>query len=181
MNRNTHRPPLPTSHAGGINFKTILWAIIFLIAVAATALVINVFLVMKNPPAEPAGGSRPKQPSVEIWSPDGRTVTPSENGNPLTPKQPPKETETAASDTNNDEIINTVPNEPRPTTRPKPKKEKEKEEPKPEQKEIPLEPINKKPANGEKPLDPINRGEKGKTVQPKPRQTDTHNDIDNLF
>ncbi|MDO4877910.1 MAG: hypothetical protein Q3966_01260 [Neisseria sp.] len=184
MNRNKSQTALPPSCTGGINLKTILWAVIFFIAVAATALVINVFLVMKNPPANPANNNgQPQQPSVEIWSPDGRSTTvPSENGNPLIPRQPAKETETPASDIPDDGEIGNIPQEPRPASKPKPKKDKEKEGQKNEPQETPLEPINKKPANGERTLDPINRGgEKSKPVQPKPRQPDSHNDMDNLF
>ncbi|EKY05018.1 hypothetical protein HMPREF9120_02004 [Neisseria sp. oral taxon 020 str. F0370] len=176
MNEENPLPGTPQQKKkkGFLSAGKILWAFVFVLAVAVAALLINVWLELQRPPQQPQPAA-PQPEKVEVWSPNGASAVPPAAGNPLLPQQP-AQTEASAAETDTPQADAAKPAKPKT----KAKEEAAKEE-KPVQETV-LEPVNKTKNSGETVLEPVNspKPEKPKAEKTAPKRQSS-SDMDNLF
>lgn len=158
---------------GFLTAGKLLWAFVFLLAVAVAALLINVWLELQRPPQQPPAPAEPKADKIEVLSPNGAPPPAPANSNPLVPQRPqdaaPEEAASEAAPA-------------KPKAKAKPKEELPKAEKLTPQETV-LEPVNKiRP--GERALEPVNKPAGEKNLVPKadkPAKRQSGSDMDNLF
>lgn len=160
---------------GFLTAGKLLWAFVFLLAVAVAALLINVWLELQRPPQQPPAPAEPKADKIEVLSPNG--APPPANGNPLVPQRPQD-----AADAAPEEAASEAAAPAKPKAKAKPKEELPKAEKLTPQETV-LEPVNKT-RPGERALEPVNKPAGEKTLVPKadkPAKRQSGGDMDNLF
>ncbi len=162
---------------GFLTAGKLLWAFVFLLAVAVAALLINVWLELQRPPQQPPAPAEPKADKIEVLSPNGAPPPAPANGNPLVPQRPQD-----AADAAPEEAASEAAALAKPKAKAKPKEELPKAEKLTPQETV-LEPVNKT-RPGERALEPVNKPADEKTLVPKadkPAKRQSGGDMDNLF
>ena len=119
---------------GFLTAGKLLWAFVFLLAVAVAALLINVWLELQRPPQQPPASAEPKADKIEVLSPNGAPPPVPANGNPLVPQD--------AADAAPEEAASEAAAPAKPKAKAKPEEELPKAEKLTPQETV-LEPVNK--------------------------------------